>query len=212
MKISVVEVYEVASFYHHFDVIDENESAPPALTIRVCDSITCQMKGADELIQALESDNNNTVRIQRVPCVGRCDKAPIAVVGKNPVESADLEKIKAVISSNFYEAPVPAVSDNEKLQGQSAYAFITRLQKDFDDAKKESIISELESSNLRGLGGAGFPVGQKWRIVSAQSAPRTMAVNIDEGEPGTFKDLHYLETDRMSISGRYADCGVNGGH
>ena len=195
MKISVVEVYEVASFYHHFDVIDENQTAPPELTIRVCDSITCQMKGADELIMALESDNNNTVRIQRVPCVGRCDKAPIAVVGKNPVESADYEKIKAVISSNFYEAPVPAVSDDEKLHEQGAYAFITQLQKDIDDEKKESIISELESSNLRGLGGAGFPVGQKWRIVSAQSAPRTMAVNIDEGEPGTFKDLHYLERD-----------------
>ena len=194
MKISVVEVYEVASFYHHFDVIDEKETAPPELTIRVCDSITCQMKGAEELIQRLESDGNNTtseVRIQRVPCVGRCDKAPIAVVGKNPVESASYEKIKVVISSNACEAPLlDGVS-----QDPVAYAFITQLQKDFDDKKQEFIISELETSNLRGLGGAGFSVGQKWRIVSAQAAPRTMAVNIDEGEPGTFKDLHYLESD-----------------
>ena len=198
MKLSVVEVYEVASFYHHFDVIDENETAPPELTIRVCDSITCQMKGADELIQRLESDDNNKLRIQRVPCVGRCDKAPIAVVGKNPVESASYEKIKAVILSKTYEAPLP----DAQLQDQGSYAFITRLQKDFDDEKKESIISQLESSNLRGLGGAGFPVGQKWRIVSAQKAPRTMAVNIDEGEPGTFKDLHYLQSDpRRFIEG-----------
>ena len=198
MKISVVEVYEVASFYHHFDVIDENETAPPELTIRVCDSITCQMKGADELIKRLESDNNdinNRLRIQRVPCVGRCDKAPVAVVGKNPVEFASYEKIEAVISSKTYEAILPAASTDAERQDPADYAFISQLQKDFDDKQKEHIISELESSNLRGLGGAGFPVGQKWRIVSAQSAPRTMAVNIDEGEPGTFKDLHYLETD-----------------
>ena len=201
MKLSVVEVYEVASFYHHFDVIDKNETAPPELTIRVCDSITCQMKGAEELIQRLESDDidsDNKIRIQRVPCVGRCDKAPIAVVGKNPVESASYEKIKAVVSSKTYAA---ALADGV-LQNPGDYAFITRLQKDFDDEKKESIISQLESSNLRGLGGAGFPVGQKWRIVSAQKAPRTMAVNIDEGEPGTFKDLHYLESDpRRFIEG-----------
>ncbi len=195
MKISVAEVYEVASFYHHFDVVDENETPPAKLTIRVCDSITCQMMGADKLIQCLQREYKSNIRIQRVPCVGRCDKAPVAVVGKNPVAAASYEKIKAAISSNSCEAPPPAWVSNEKAQDLSNYAFVTRLQKDFDDQKRENIISELKSSNLRGLGGAGFAVARKWRIVIAHKAPRTMVVNIDEGEPGTFKDLYYMERD-----------------
>jgi formate dehydrogenase len=194
LKMSVVEVYEVASFYHHFDVIKEDETAPPSLTIRVCDSITCQMKGADELVQGLQHHNDNNsvtnIRIQRVPCVGRCDKAPVAVVGRNPVELADIEKVNAVVSSNAYEVPVP-----DKGLCAPDYSFIRQLHDDLDDTRREQIIAELESSSLRGLGGAGFPVGQKWRIVHAQPAPRTMAVNIDEGEPGTFKDLYYLQSD-----------------
>ncbi len=203
MKLSVVEVYEVASFYHHFDVVDDNEQAPPELTIRVCDSISCQMHGAEKLIEQLENECGNAkVRIQRVPCVGRCDKAPVAVVGKNPVETANCEKVKSVIASNVYEAPLPDVFTYEEFRDLGGYAFIAQLQKNFNEEKKEEIISELESSNLRGLGGAGFPVGRKWRIVSEQTAPRIMAVNIDEGEPGTFKDLHYLEKDpRRFIEG-----------
>lgn len=191
MNLSIVEVYEVASFYHHFDVVDDKEKVPPELTVRVCDSITCQMMGADDLIQQLETSVSENIRIQRVPCVGRCNKAPVAVVGKNPVESASCEKIERVISEKSYSAP----SVDVVLQHSDDYVFLKQLQKDFDDKKKEHIISELEASNLRGLGGAGFPVGQKWRIVSAQTAPRSMAVNIDEGEPGTFKDLHYLQYD-----------------
>ena len=203
MKLSVVEVYEVASFYHHFDVIDDNETVPPDLTIRVCDSISCQMQGAENLIEQLESDYSKaSVRIQRVPCVGRCDKAPVAVVGKNPVESATSEKVKTVVSSNTYEAPLPNVYTYEEFRDLGGYAFIAKLQKDFNEEKKEEIINALETSKLRGLGGAGFPVGQKWRIVSQQTAPRTIAVNIDEGEPGTFKDLYYLEKDpRRFIEG-----------
>lgn len=191
MKISLVEVFEVASFYHHFDVISEDQPAPAELTIRVCDSITCQMKGAEELIQQLESANNKNIRIQHVPCVGRCDKAPVVVVGKNPIASATLDKIESAISEHNIEAPLPDTMP----QAQDDYAFISQLQKDFNDEKKQHIIQDLEASNLRGLGGAGFPVGQKWRIVSAQPAPRAMAVNIDEGEPGTFKDLHYLQAN-----------------
>ncbi len=202
MKLSVVEVYEVASFYHHFDVVDEKKTAPPALTIRVCDSISCQMQGAEALIKQLENNefgtdiiNTDKIRIQRVPCVGRCDKAPVAVVGKNPVEVASYKKIKEVITSKNYEESLPDVFTYEEFRDLGGYSFIAQLQKNFNDKKKEEIINKLEASNLRGLGGAGFPVGRKWRIVSNQAAPRTMAVNIDEGEPGTFKDLYYLEKD-----------------
>ncbi len=202
MKLSVVEVYEVASFYHHFDVIDDNET-PPELTVRVCDSITCQMYGADELIKQLENNSDKEkIRIQHVPCVGRCNKAPVAVVGKNPVEEASLEKVQAVIESKVFEASLPDVFTYEEYRDSGGYSFISQLQKNFDEAKREEIITALETSKLRGLGGAGFPVGQKWRIVSAQKAPRTMAVNIDEGELGTFKDLHYLQNDpRRFIEG-----------
>ncbi len=195
LKISIVEVFEVASFYHHFDVVDENTKAPAELTIRVCDSISCQMNGADELIQKLQNEAFDNVRIQRVPCVGRCDKAPVAVIDKYPVESADLDKIKQIKSERLYEVPLINLLNSDKSKDSEAYAFVTQLQKNFDEAKKEQIISELETSNLRGLGGAGFPVGRKWRILSTQKAPRTMAVNIDEGEPGTFKDHYYLQKD-----------------
>ncbi len=195
LKISIVEVFEVASFYHHFDVVDENSKAPAELTIRVCDSISCQMNGADELIQSLQNEAFENVRIQRVPCVGRCDKAPVAMIDKYPVESADLDKIKQIKSDRLYEVPLINLINTEKSRDSEAYAFVTELQKNFDEAKKEQIISELETSNLRGLGGAGFPVGRKWRILSSQIAPRTMAVNIDEGEPGTFKDHYYLQKD-----------------
>ncbi len=203
MKLSVVEVYEVASFYHHFDVVDDNEKSPAELTVRVCDSITCQMVGADELVEQLEnSGDKEKIRIQRVPCVGRCNKAPIAVVGKNPVEEANLEKVNAVITSEIFEAPLPDVFTYEEYRDSGGYVFISQLQKTFNDEKREEIIKALETSKLRGLGGAGFSVGQKWRIVSAQTAPRTMAVNIDEGEPGTFKDLYYLQNDpRRFIEG-----------
>ena len=155
LKISVVEVYEVASFYHHFDVIHEKQTPPPPLTIRVCDSITCQMMGADELINRLESDGNSNIRIQRVPCVGRCDKAPVAVVGKNPVETATPESINTVVDAGDYEAPLPQHASNT-----SAYDFVKQLYNRLDDNSRERIISQLEASNLRGLGGAGFPVGQ----------------------------------------------------
>jgi len=196
MKLSIVEVYEVASFYHHFDVVDNNEIPPPTLTIRVCDSISCQMNGAESLIEQLESETSDQVlRIQRVPCVGRCDKAPIAVVGQKPIAFANIEQINNVLEIEDYDAPAPDVFTFEKHRDLGGYRFISKLQQDFNEEKKEEIISKLETANLRGLGGAGFPVGQKWRIVSAQTAPRIMVVNIDEGEPGTFKDLHYLETD-----------------
>ncbi len=198
LKISVVEVYEVASFYHHFDIVNDHESPPPALTIRVCDSITCQMKGAEELIRELQRNDKRQFRIQRVPCVGRCDKAPVAIVDKNPVESATSKKILTAVDRKEFTTS-PSLPDSDI---KDSYSFITRLHKTFDNFQKEIIISELETSGLRGLGGAGFPVGRKWRIVNSQAAPRNMAVNIDEGEPGTFKDLYYLQKNpRQFIEG-----------
>ena len=210
LNLSQTEVYEVASFYHHFDIVDvvntakDNQQSPPELTIRVCDSITCQMNGADDLHKMAEmwgGDLNlvkNTVRIQRVPCVGRCDKAPVVAVGNNPIENATISKIQDAVINNNIEAPkVKLLSyDEYKKQNKNnngAYVLYTNLKKDFDQNKKEEILTQLESSGLRGLGGAGFPLSRKWRIVSNYPAPRMMAVNIDEGEPGTFKDRYYLE-------------------
>ncbi|MEE9352727.1 MAG: NAD(P)H-dependent oxidoreductase subunit E, partial [Thiotrichaceae bacterium] len=194
LKISQTEVYEVASFYHHFDIIKELKDCPPELTIRVCDSITCEMMGAEALITELEKAAGDSIRIQRVPCVGRCDTAPIAVVGTHPVEQANANKVLA----NAYNhqttdiAPKAAIRYDDYV-AKGGYTLYRQLLT--HDITSEDILTELVDSGLRGLGGAGFPLGQKWNIVSSQQAPRLMAVNIDEGEPGTFKDRYYLERD-----------------
>ncbi len=194
LKLAPAEVYEVATFYHHFDVVKENEQPPPPLTIRVCDSITCEMFGSETLIKALESDcDKQQVRIQRVPCVGRCDAAPVAVVGTNPVTRADPAKVLQAVTADDRRAPATAHLGYDEYRKGGGYAVLHDLAAGKRDA--ESVIETLEDSNLRGLGGAGFPAGRKWRIVRDQPAPRCMAVNIDEGEPGTFKDRHYLEHD-----------------
>ena len=194
LKISPVEVYEVATFYHHFDVIKENETPPPPLTIRVCDSITCEMFGAENLIASLQSKcDKSQIRIQRVPCVGRCDTAPVAVVGTKPISCANPEKVLAAVKANQRYAPSTTHISYSEYRNNSGYTVLTKLVA--GEHNRQNIINILEDSNLRGLGGAGFPAGRKWRIVSDQPAPRYMAVNIDEGEPGTFKDRYYLEKD-----------------
>ena len=184
----------MATFYHHFDVVREGENAPPDLTVRVCDSVSCSLFGAEPLISELESRYGEGVRIQRVPCVGRCDAAPVAVVGQNAIGHADAAKIAAAVENGERSAEVP--DDWVRYQAYCAdggYALASRCVD--DPAVAESIIEALDSSGLRGLGGAGFPAGRKWRILKEQPAPRLMAVNIDEGEPGTFKDRYYLERD-----------------
>ena len=194
LKLAPVEVYEVATFYHHFDVIKENDPRPPPLTVRVCDSITCNLFGADDLIATLTSQCDQTqVRIQRVPCVGRCDTAPVVVVGTRPVPHADLEAVMQTVRSNDREAPGTSHVGYDDYRKDGGYTILNELVTGKRDA--ESIVKTLKDSNLRGLGGAGFPAGRKWRIVREQPAPRCLAVNIDEGEPGTFKDRHYLEHD-----------------
>ncbi len=193
MKLAPTEVYEVASFYHHFDIVKEQHKAPPTLTVRVCDSVTCEMFGANQLVEALSSENYEDVRIQRVPCVGRCEQAPVAVVGMNAIANASKEQVQAAINANNRDAVAPAGIDFEQYKNKNGYQLLTQVTN--GEKSAEDIISALEDSNLRGLGGAGFPAGRKWRIVRDQPAPRIMAVNIDEGEPGTFKDRFYLEQD-----------------
>ena len=166
---------------------------PPAKTVRVCDSLTCEMFGAKTLLQQLEAEDIDDVRIQAVPCVGRCNAAPVAVVGTNPIETADTTKVKSAIENNAFEDTEPNCISFVEYKKNGGY----QLLADCVDGKfeREDIISLLEDSNLRGLGGAGFPTGRKWRILSEQPNPKMVAINIDEGEPGTFKDRVYLEQD-----------------
>jgi NADH:ubiquinone oxidoreductase subunit F (NADH-binding)/NADH:ubiquinone oxidoreductase subunit E len=194
MNIPMTEVYETATFYHHFDVIKEGETPPPPLTVRICDSLTCEMFGANQLISDMTSSDLRRVRIQKVPCVGRCQAAPVAVVGTNPIERADAQKIKSAISEKNFSAAVPSSCVTyDAYVNMGGYKTLT----DCLDARftREHVIQILEDSNLRGLGGAGFPVGKKWRILLGMPKPKHIAINIDEGEPGTFKDRYYLECD-----------------
>ncbi len=193
MKLATTEVYEVASFYHHFDLVKEGHHAPPELTIRVCDSVTCELNNAQDIISALDGKYEGKIRIQPVPCVGRCEQAPVAVVGTNAIPYADVDKITAAVDSNEIEASAPDYIDYEGYKKEGGYHTLANLFS--GELSKEDVITTLEDSNLRGLGGAGFPAGRKWRIVGDMDAPRIMAVNIDEGEPGTFKDRYYLEKD-----------------
>ncbi len=193
LKLAMTEVYEVATFYHHFDVVKEGETPPPALTVRVCETLSCQMAGADDLRAALERTCGPDVRVLGAPCVGRCEHAPVAVVGRNPVDHATVKDVVAAVAAEEIEAKVPGYVDYAAYRAKGGY----RALLDCVDGKRplEEVISALENSGLRGLGGAGFPTGRKWRIVRAEPAPRLLAVNIDEGEPGTFKDRHFLERD-----------------
>ena len=193
MNLATAEVFEVASFYHHFDVVKEGQPAPPALTVRVCESLTCEMSGAHDLIHDLENGLGDGVRVQKVPCVGRCQHAPVAVVGQNPIDHATAETVKIAVNRNAITAKVADYISLDKYKSEDGYQTLKSLLDGQVDS--EIILQKMENSGLRGLGGAGFPAGKKWRIVKGFAGPRLMAVNIDEGEPGTFKDRHYLELD-----------------
>jgi formate dehydrogenase len=193
MKLAMAEVYEVATFYHHFDVVKEGETAPPALTVRVCDTLSCQMAGAQQLLDRLPQVLGKDVRVISAPCIGRCGEAPAVCVGKHAFGHATAEHIHEVVKKNDVGAigPRPHTYSEYRLQG----GYKTWVECVEGKRDVESVIKTMEDAGLRGLGGAGFPAGRKWRIVRAEPAPRLMAVNIDEGEPGTFKDRHYLERD-----------------
>jgi len=193
MKLSQAEVYEVATFYHHFDVVKEGEQAPPALTVRVCDSIACEMAGAQDLLKKLPSMLGKEVRVVPAPCVGRCEAAPCVVVGQNPLGRAEAAAVRAAVEEKAVKCAEPAHIDYSTYRRGGGYQLLAECLA--GKRSREDLTKRMEDSGLRGLGGAGFPAGRKWRLVAAEPAPRLMAVNIDEGEPGTFKDRWYLERD-----------------
>jgi len=197
MRMALTEVYEVATFYHHFDVVKEGPdgkvSPPPALTVRVCDSIGCSLFGAESLLERLPAVLGKEVRVIHAPCVGRCEVAPCVVVGQNPVGNATLESVKKAVSAGSVKCPETKYVDFSSYRKQGGYQLIADCLA--GKRTRDEVTKIMEDSALRGLGGAGFPTGRKWRLVSAEPEPRLMAVNIDEGEPGTFKDRWYLERD-----------------
>ena len=193
MNIPMAEVYEVATFYHHFEVIRDGDVAAD-LTIRVCNGLSCELAGAKQLIQKLpQLLGNPKIKVIAAPCVGRCEQAPVAVVHQNAVVHATLESVVAAVVSKQKWQALPDYEDMDAYIANGGYELLKQIQS--KAIEPEKIIQTMESSGLRGLGGAGFPAGKKWRIVREQAAPRLMAVNIDEGEPGTFKDRTYLERD-----------------
>jgi len=199
MKMALAEVYEVATFYHHFDVVKEGDAIPPRITVRVCDSIACELAGSHELLATVSSMMPADVRVLHAPCVGRCDTAPVAVVGQNPIPHATADKIASSVRAGETKHPVsdPVVTprhiDYAAYRGSGGYALAASCVN--GERAATDVIALMEDSGLRGLGGAGFPAGRKWKIVAAEPAPRLMAINIDEGEPGTFKDRYHLERD-----------------
>ncbi|WP_181363751.1 NAD(P)H-dependent oxidoreductase subunit E [Aliiroseovarius pelagivivens] len=194
------EIYEVASFYAHFDVVKEGETPPPALTIRVCDSLSCELAGAEALQKALEDGlDASEVRVVRAPCMGRCDTAPVLELGHNHVDHATFDKTLAAIQADDTHAHIPDYQDLAAYQAEGGYAKLAELR---DGGDWKDVQETVLNAGLRGLGGAGFPSGTKWGFVRANEGTRYLAVNGDEGEPGTFKDRYYLErTPHLMLEG-----------
>jgi formate dehydrogenase len=192
MRLALAEVYEVATFYAHFDVVLEDEAPPPSITVRVCDSLSCALAGAGALIEALKRDLGPAVRVVPVPCVGRCDMAPAAAVGQNHVAPATVARVRRAIDGRSFMPVVAAYEPLAEYRAKGGYGALEAClagRRTVDD-----VIKTLSDASLRGLGGAGFPTGRKWTFVRAEAKPRILAINADEGEVGTFKDRHYLET------------------
>ena len=200
MRLSQAEVYEVATFYAHFDVVKEGEAVPPALTIRVCDSLSCELAGAQQLKAALEDGlDASEVRVLRAPCMGRCDTAPVLELGHSHIDHATVEKVQAAIKADDTHAHIPDYEDYDAYVVAGGYAELNALREGGD---WEDVQDKVLASGLRGLGGAGFPSGKKWGFVRGNVGPRYLAVNGDEGEPGTFKDRYYLErTPHLFLEG-----------
>jgi NADH:ubiquinone oxidoreductase subunit F (NADH-binding)/NADH:ubiquinone oxidoreductase subunit E len=193
MKLAFAEVFETATFYAHFDVVKEGEPNIAPLTIRVCDSLTCAMLGAEKLLTELQTTAGPGIRVVRAPCVGRCDTAPAAEVGHHFVDHASAQSVLAAVKAGDTHAHLPDYVDYDAYVANGGYALLKRLRS--GELAKEDLLKILDNASLRGLGGAGFPTGRKWRAVLGEPGPRLMAINGDEGEPGTFKDRWYLETD-----------------
>ena len=192
MKLPQAAAYEVATFYAHFDVVKEGETPPPRTTIRVCDSITCAIKGADALYDALKADvDPSEVRILKAPCMGRCDTAPVCEIGHYFVDHATPDRVQTGLNSGRHDPHIPEYKDLAAYRAEGGYSMLEECRS--GKRSVEDVINEMSAAGLRGLGGAGFPAGKKWQIVRSFPAPRLMTINGDEGEPGTFKDRYYLE-------------------
>jgi formate dehydrogenase len=194
MRLSQAQVWEVATFYAHFDAVKEGEAPPPALTIRVCESVSCMLHGAEALIGALEDGvDPEKVRVVRAPCMGRCDLAPVAEVGHRHVDHATAARVEAVVASGDFHARIPDYEEYERYAAEGGYGTLAALRR--GERTPDEVQHDVLISGLRGLGGAGFPAGKKWGFVRAEPGPRYLAINGDEGEPGTFKDRFYLERE-----------------
>lgn len=193
MRLPMAEVYEVATFYAHFDVVREGEAPPPALTVRVCDGLSCMLAGAEALIESLPARLGPHVRVLRAPCMGRCHTAPAVEVGHAFVDFARADTVEQAVAEGRTEPDRPDYRELGTYRREGGYATLLRCRS--GERPVGEVIGALENAGLRGLGGAGFPAGRKWRLVRAEPAPRVLVVNADEGEPGTFKDRHFLETD-----------------
>ena len=193
MRLALVEVYEVASFYAHFDIVMDGEASPPPVTVRVCDSLSCELAGSEQLLADLENRLGDGVRVVRAPCMGGCHRAPVVAIGHALHENATVASVGAAVAAGDTHPPVPEFIGLHNYRGGGGYHLLQACLA--GERTRDQIIEALEHSGLRGLGGAGFPAGRKWRLVCQEPAPRLLAVNGDEGEPGTFKDRHFLETD-----------------
>ncbi|MEO0681814.1 MAG: NAD(P)H-dependent oxidoreductase subunit E, partial [Pseudomonadota bacterium] len=194
MRLSMSEVWEVATFYAHFDPVKEDETPPPALTLRVCDSLSCELAGAQDLLRALgEGVDPARIRVLRAPCMGQCDAAPAAAVGHNAVRHATVETLLAAAAAGETHAPMPDAEALDAYRAGGGYDTLAALRA--GARTPDQVQDDVLSAGLRGLGGAGFPSGRKWSFVRAEAGPRYLAVNGDEGEPGTFKDRYYLERE-----------------
>jgi len=193
MRLALVEVYEVASFYAHFDIVMDGEAPPPQLTVRVCDSLSCELAGAVQLLERLRGRLGDGVRVVRAPCMGGCDRAPVVAIGHALHEHATVDNVAAAVDVGDVHPAIPEFVGFDAYRAAGGYRLLAACLA--GEHKPEDLIQILEHSGLRGLGGAGFPTGRKWRLVLQEPAPRLLAVNADEGEPGTFKDRYFIETD-----------------
>jgi NADH:ubiquinone oxidoreductase subunit F (NADH-binding)/NADH:ubiquinone oxidoreductase subunit E len=193
MRLALVEVYEVASFYAHFDIVMDDEALPPPLTVRVCDSLSCELAGSADLLEGLRGRLGDGVRVVRAPCMGGCHRAPVVAIGHALHEHATIDNVAAAIDIGGSHPTIPKFTNLDAYRAAGGYRLLEAGLA--GGRKREEVIEILENSGLRGLGGAGFPAGRKWRLVLQEPTPRLLAVNADEGEPGTFKDRYFLETD-----------------
>jgi formate dehydrogenase len=193
LHMAQAEVYEVATFYAHFDVVKEGETPPPPVTVRVCENLSCNLAGAEKLIVDLQATSGPNVRIVRAPCMGHCHTAPVAEVGHYFVDRADAALVSKAIGDHRHDAVIPKYKDLDAYRADGGYKTLERLRS--GALTREQLVDIVDKAGLRGCGGAGFPTARKWKSVLGEKGPRLMAVNADEGEPGTFKDRYFLETD-----------------